>query len=137
MAPGLFINVDVADLERGVAFYAEAFGLRVARRLGPTVVELAGAATPIFLLQKPAGTTAFTGAATARDYARHWTPIHFDFAVDELEPAVARAAAAGATVESDILSYPWGRIAYLADPFGHGFCLLQLSPAGYEALETS
>ncbi len=29
---------------------------------------------------------------------------------------------------------PYGRIAMLADPFGHGFCLLQFSARGYDAL---
>jgi len=133
----LFVNIDVSDLERGVAFYTAAFGLRVARRFGPTVVELAGAPTPLYLLQKPAGTAPFEGAPAGRDYARHWTPVHFDIAVDDLEPAVARAVAAGATAESDVQSFAWGRIVYLADPFGHGFCLLQLDAAGYEALATS
>lgn len=134
--PRLFLNIDVADLERGIAFYTAAFGLRVARRLGTTVVELAGAETPIFLLQKAAATPAFAGGTATRDYGRHWTPIHFDFAVDDLEPAVTRAVAAGATAESQIESFAWGSIAYLCDPFGHGFCLLQLNAAGYEALST-
>ena len=133
----LLVNIDVSDIERGVAFYTEAFGLRVGRRFGPTVVELAGAETPIYLLLKPPASPAFAGATTTRDYARHWTPVHFDFAVDDLDPALARAVAAGAIAESEIQTYAWGRIAYLSDPFGHGFCLLQLAPAGYEALATS
>ncbi|HSS39645.1 MAG TPA: VOC family protein [Polyangia bacterium] len=132
----LFVNIDVPEIERGVAFYTSAFGLRVGRRFGPTVVELAGAPVPIYLLEKPATTAPFAGAVTARDYARHWTPVHFDYAVEELDPALARAVAAGAQAESEILTYPWGRIVYLADPFGHGFCLLQLDAAGYEALAT-
>jgi hypothetical protein len=28
----------------------------------------------------------------------------------------------------------WGRIAILADPFGHGFCVLQFSGRGYDAI---
>lgn len=137
MSARLFLNIDVPDIERGVAFYTAAFGLRVARRFGPTVAELAGAPTPVYLLQKPAGTPLFSGSGVARDYGRHWTPVHFDIAVEDLEPAVARAVAAGATAESDVESFAWGRIVYLADPFGHGFCLLQLAAAGYEALATS
>ncbi|MFL5308035.1 MAG: VOC family protein [Polyangia bacterium] len=133
----LFVNIDVPDIERAVAFYTEAFALRVARRFGPTVVELGGAEMPIYLLEKAPGTAAFAGATTTRDYARHWTPIHFDFAVDDLGPALARAVAAGAKAESDVQTFAWGRIVYLSDPFGHGFCLLQLDAAGYEALATS
>ncbi len=136
-AANLFVNIDVPDVERAVAFYTSAFGLRVGRRFGPTVVELSGAAVPIYLLQKAPATPTFAGAASTRDYARHWTPVHLDLAVEDLDSALSRAAAAGATAESEILTYPWGRIAYLSDPFGHGFCLLQLDPAGYEALATS
>ena len=104
----LFVNIDVPDIERAVAFYTEAFALRVARRFGPTVVELGGAEMPIYLLEKASGTAAFAGATTTRDYARHWTPIHFDFAVDDLGPALARAVAAGAKAESDIQTFAWG-----------------------------
>ena len=28
----------------------------------------------------------------------------------------------------------WGRIAILADPFGHGLCLLQFSGRGYDTI---
>jgi 3D-(3,5/4)-trihydroxycyclohexane-1,2-dione acylhydrolase (decyclizing) len=42
------------------------------------------------------------------------------------EPAaLARAVAAGAVVEAPACEAPYGRIAMLADPFGHGFCLIQ------------
>lgn len=38
----LLVNIDVPDLTRAIAFYADAFGLHVARRLGPEAVELSG-----------------------------------------------------------------------------------------------
>ena len=34
-------------------------------------------------------------------------------------------------------AYDWGRIAGLADPWGHGFCLLRFSERGYDALVAS
>ncbi len=133
----LLVNIDVDDLERAVRFYAEAFGLRVGRRLGDDGVELLGAASKIYVLRKPAGSTATNASGTTRDYRRHWTPVHLDFVVDDdLAAAVARAETAGAVVETPIATYPWGSMAVLADPFGHGFCLLQLSPQGYDAIST-
>ena len=33
--PDLLVNIDVADLEQAIAFYSEAVGLRLERRLGP------------------------------------------------------------------------------------------------------
>jgi predicted enzyme related to lactoylglutathione lyase len=71
-----------------------------------------------------------------RGYDRHWTPVHLDFAVDDLEAAVAQAVAAGARLELQIAERKWGRIAVLADPFGHGFCLLQFVGRGYDEIAT-
>ena len=136
MKPKVSINIDVADLEKGVAFYAAAVGLVPDRRLGDFAVEMSGAQAPVFLLQKAAATPAFAGATAGRDYARHWTPVHLDFLVDEIEGALGRAVSAGARAESALENYPWGRMALLADPFGNGFCLIQLDAAEYAAIAT-
>src|SRR5579859_1127901 len=119
------ICIDVDDLERGIAFYTRAFGLEVARRIGDDGVELLGAPAPIDLLVRGAGSVASPIGAPRRDYARHWTPLHLDFEVQRLEEAVKRALAAGATLEREIQVQAWGRMANMADPFGHGFCLLE------------
>jgi predicted enzyme related to lactoylglutathione lyase len=132
----LLVNIDVDDLARAERFYTEAFGLTLGRRLGPTIVELLGASVPIYLLEQESGTAAFAGAAAARSYARHWSPVHLDFVVDALEPAVQRAVGLGARLESALDDQPYGRIARLADPFGHGFCLLEFNRLGYDALAT-
>jgi lactoylglutathione lyase len=132
------INIDVPDLAAGIAFYTAAFGLRISRRFGDAAVELVGAEVPIYLLARAPGTLPFANAAARRDYARHWTPVHLDVAVDdgELEAAVARAEAAGARREGAIERHAWGRIAYLADPFGHGLCLLAFVGRGYDEIAT-
>jgi predicted enzyme related to lactoylglutathione lyase len=130
----LLVNVDVDDLERAIEFYRNALGLTLRRRLfDDTVAEMAGASSPVYLLKKPAGSAASARLATLRDYGRHWTPVHLDVTVDDLDLAVERAQAAGAIVESAIQTYEWGRIAFMADPFGHGFCLLEFRDGGYEA----
>ena len=128
----LLVNIDVDDLERAVSFYGAALGLTVGRRLGAAVVELVGGATPVYLLQKGRGTQATPVSSQRRDYSRHWTPVHLDFVVEELDAAVARALAAGATLERPAQAQAWGRIAMFADPFGHGFCLLQFTGRGYD-----
>jgi predicted enzyme related to lactoylglutathione lyase len=130
----LLINIDVDDLGKGITFYQSAFGLRLERRLfGGTVAEMVGASSSnIYLLTRPSGTSASPQLSLTRDYRRHWTPIHLDFEVDDIEAAVRRALAAGAKLESDIQTFAWGRIAMMSDPFGHGFCLLQFSGRGYD-----
>jgi predicted enzyme related to lactoylglutathione lyase len=131
------INIDVPDRARAEAFYTAAFELRVARRLGDDFVELVGAPVTIYLLEKAAGIAdTLAGEATRRHYDRHWTPVHFDWCVEDLDAAIARAVAAGALLEGTIRVEPYGRIQQLADPFGHGFCLIEFSERGYDAIAT-
>ncbi|WP_144630655.1 VOC family protein [Bordetella genomosp. 13] len=132
----ILINVDVDDLPRGERFYCDAFGLAPQRRFGAGGVELTGANARLYLLQKPTGTRACRTTGQTRDYARHWTPVHLDFVVDDVDAAVARAVRAGATLEDPPATHDWGRIAHLCDPFGHGLCILQFSARGYDAVAT-
>ena len=131
---GLLANIDVDDVARGVDFYCSALGLRVGRRFGDAAVELLGASAPIYLLHKAAGSPAFALAQEARRYARHWTPVHLDFVVPDVVDAVAQACSAGATLEGEVRTHGWGRIALLADPFGHGFCLIEFVGRGYDEI---
>ena len=130
----MLVNIDVPDLDRAIRFYSDALGLRLGRRLGATGAELVGATSNVYLLEKPLGSLPFPGAPSPRSYLRHWTPVHVDFVCDDIRAAVARAKAAGAAVESEIAAYPWGSIAVLADPFGNGFCILEFSALGYDAI---
>lgn len=130
----LLVNIDVDDLERAIDFYTRAFGLRLGRRFGADGVELLGAEAPLYLLAKPAGSVATPTAAAARDYRRHWTPVHLDFVVADLDAAMRAALDAGARREGDLRTHAWGRIAQFADPFGHGFCLLEFRGRGYDEL---
>ena len=131
----LLVNIDVDDLERAIVFYTTAVRLRVERLLfDQSVAEMAGASAKIYLMAKPAGSATSLGASSVRDYRRHWTPVHLDFEVDDVSAAVERAVTAGAKLEGAIQSFSWGRQATLSDPFGHGFCLLQFSSRGYDAV---
>lgn len=133
MTPALLVNIDVEDLEKATAFYCQALGLRIGRRFDGWI-ELIGSSTPIYLLPKGSGTSVSSASAQKRDYRRHWTPVHLDFVVTDLPRAVARAQAAGASMEQDIETKAWGRIAMFADPFGNGFCLLEFLGRGYDEI---
>jgi predicted enzyme related to lactoylglutathione lyase len=130
------VNIDVDDLSRAVAFYTAAFGLKVGRKLGPSVTELLGAGSPIYLLEKAPGTVAGPVPAERRCYARHWTPVHLDFVVPDLDAAVETAVVAGARLEGPAVTHAWGKIAPLSDPFGHGLCLIQFAGRGYDEIAT-
>jgi uncharacterized glyoxalase superfamily protein PhnB len=131
----LLVNVDVDDLERAIEFYGSALGLRLKRRLfGGSVAEMLGASSKIYLMAKAAGSATSLQASSVRDYRRHWTPVHLDFEVGDVSAAVERAVAAGAKLEGELQSFSWGQQATLSDPFGHGFCILQFSSRGYDAV---
>jgi predicted enzyme related to lactoylglutathione lyase len=132
----LLVNIDVDDLARAETFYCHAFGLKAGRRFGKSGVELLGLAAPIYLLVKEAGSKAAPTIGDLRQYARHWTPVHLDVVVDDIEAAVERAINAGATLEAPIRSANWGKLALMADPFGHGFCLIEFVGRGYDEIAT-
>lgn len=130
------VNLDVDDLDAAVEFYAGAFGLSIARRFGELGVEMLGGPAPIYLLAKASGTRASPSGTQTRSNARHWTPVHLDLVVDDIDPALERAVAAGAQLEKPVATHAWGRIALLADPFGHGFCLIEFLGRGYDEIAT-
>lgn len=130
----LLVNIDVPDLARAEAFYVAAFGLTPTRRFGQGGVELSGLPVRLYLLEKAEGSV---GAGDdIRRYGRHWTPVHLDVVVDDLDAALARALNAGATLEQSARTEVWGSIALLADPFGHGLCLIQFLNRGYDEVAT-
>ena len=129
----LLLNIDVPDVETGARFYTSAFGLTVGRRFGTDFVELLGWPATVYLLAKATGTMGAGG--DKRRYSRHWTPVHPDIVVVNVDAAVEQAVGAGAKLEAPAKDTPYGRIAMLADPFGHGFCLLQFNERGYDALD--
>lgn len=130
----LLVNIDVDDLERATTFYIHAFGLYLGRRFGADGNELLGGSAPIYLLAKPAGSQASSQASQQRTYERHWTPVHLDVVVEDIEAAVSRALAAGAKLEQPVRTSGWGKLAVMADPFGHGFCFVQFLGRGYDEI---
>ena len=130
----LLVNIDVDDLDRAIGFYTTAFELSVGRRFGADGVELLGGSAPIYLLVKAAGSRASSASSQLRSYDRHWTPVHLDIVVNDIDAAVERATAVGATLEQPVRSSNWGKLALLCDPFGHGFCLVQFVGRGYDEI---
>lgn len=134
MALQLRVCIDVGDLDAAVEFYREGLGFTPGRRLGAKWAEMLGAPIAVDLLAEPAGTVPTPREGSVRDYARHWTPVHLDCVVDDLDAAVQRALGAGAKLDREVQQRAWGRIAVLADPFGNGFCLLEFRGRGYAEL---
>jgi uncharacterized glyoxalase superfamily protein PhnB len=119
------ISIDVPNLLDAIRFYTSAFGFTESSAPVPGLAVLRAGNTSICLLEKRAGTRASTHTEDTRRYERHWTPVHLDIHVDDLEAALARALAAGAKKEQVFDNAKHGSAAFCSDPFGHGFCLIQ------------
>lgn len=117
------VSIDVPSLKKAEAFYVGALGCKKIRDQGLTMVVLSVENSDIYLQEKEAGTKPLTSSSVARDYQRHWTPIHLDFLCDNVDEVVARILKLGGSHEGGE-SGDWGSIAYCADPFGNGFCII-------------
>jgi len=125
------VNIDVPELVSAIDFYEAAVGVEFRRFLDDDVAELAYGASALYLLRKPATSRPTPAAAQRRNFARHWTPVHVDFVVADLDEAVARAIAAGAVRESDCIEWRGSKCVTFSDPFGHGFCLIEFAGESY------
>jgi predicted enzyme related to lactoylglutathione lyase len=137
MSMELRICIDVDDMDRAVTFYTKGLGLQVGRRFKSDFVEILGAGSPIDLLFNAPGTRPISkgpGSESVRSYKRHWTPVHLDFVVDDIDTAIARLQQHGAVLEMPVAERVWGRIAGLSDPFGHGLDLLEFKGRGYDEI---
>lgn len=128
MIEAVTFSIDVPDVEEAVEFYAEGLGFSAVGRLWEDAFELRGAGVRVDLLERAPETEATPSGAddeSVRSYDRHWTPVHMDLEVEDVEAAVDRAVEAGATLESGPTSFDGEVIATCSDPFGNGFCLIE------------
>jgi len=131
--PSLLINIDVPDLDRAIGFYRGGLGFTLERTLFErSVAEMTHDGVRIYLIEQAAGSQPVPGSDAKRAYEAHWTPVHLDLVVDDIETARARALDAGATASAPIRAHDWGDLAALRDPFGHGICLVRFSDRGYD-----
>lgn len=121
----ILVNIDVPELNRAIEFYTAALALKHSRTLDEDVAELTGASSVIYLLQNASGSNVASTLSETRRYSRHWTPVHIDFVVDDIEEATVRALGAGATRESECVEWKGSKCITFSDPFGHGFCLIE------------
>ena len=127
----ILINIDVPELTHAITFYCTAFNLRLNRILDDDVAELVGASSVIYLLQKENDSRFSNSVAGSRRYTRHWTPIHVDFVVDDIDKAVEKVISAGAKLESECTDWRNSKCITFSDPFGNGFCLIEFDGETY------
>lgn len=132
MSTRALVNIDVPALQPAIDFYQAAVGVRLNRLLDDDVAELSYGSSVLYLLCNADGSGATPRDRGVRDFGRHWTPVHVDFVVVDIEQAVARASAAGAKRESERIDWRGSKCVTFSDPFGHGFCLIEFSGDSYE-----
>ncbi|MGA9723120.1 MAG: VOC family protein, partial [Candidatus Binatus sp.] len=106
-----------------VEFYGRGLGLTVVKH-EPDWAQVTLGAQTFWIMKVPAGPQ----GPISRDYRRHWTPVHLDFAVDDIDEAVKRAVEAGGKLEGEIQHGPKGGLANLSDPAGNGVDLVSKTP---------
>ena len=120
------VSIDVPNLRIATSFYVDALGCAKLRDQGDTMVVLSGGNVDIYLIEREEATNpaAAVSSSLSRSYNRHWTPVHLDFLVDDVETAVQSVLSAGGVREGGEEG-SWGAIAHCADPFGNGFCVIK------------
>ena len=116
----------VRDARAALSWYAEAFGAHTVGdpyldgdRIGHAEIEIAGAT---LYLADPYPEYGLAGPGDGKP------PVSLHLSVPDVDAAMARAEAAGATVERPATDEPYGRGGRLIDPYGHRW-MLQTAPA--------
>lgn len=117
------VSIDVSNLNQAETFYVEALGCKKLRDQGSDMTVLSTENCDIYLQQKHEGSKPLLSSEVVRDYSRHWTPVHLDFLAKNVDELVEKIVRLGGRHEGGE-SGEWGSIAYCADPFGNGFCII-------------
>lgn len=111
------ILLEVADLDRTVAFYRDMLGLRV-RWSSATFVTMDSGNVGIFLWQ-----ARWDWEGERRPDERHGLGMYPHFAVPDVAETVARCKRAGYRIVQEPQRYLWGTEAFVADPDGYVLAL--------------
>jgi predicted enzyme related to lactoylglutathione lyase len=122
MSGQVSVSIDVDDIEQAVSFYTDALECGAKSVYSDQWVVLQCGGLDIHLLKKEVGTLGAGGEQ--RHFGRHWTPVHLDFGVDDIDEAMQRVKRSGGSVD-DFAHSEAADIAHCADPFGNGFCVIR------------
>jgi predicted enzyme related to lactoylglutathione lyase len=122
--PTVNVSIDVPNLEQGLRFYREVLGFAEKARPFASMAILDANNVTVCMHEKAAETkSAPTGTAT-RHYGRHWTPVHLDIHVVDLDAVLEKVRAEGGAVEIEFRHQGPKPMGVCCDPFGNGFCVI-------------
>ncbi len=116
------VSIDVSNIKQALDFYTQALGCKFKKKYSDEWQVIAISTLDIHLQEKAAGT--IVAGEHKRDFARHWTPVHLDFIVEDIKPVCSAIEEYGGCVEKQSFSEQ-ADIANCADPFGNGFCVIR------------
>jgi predicted enzyme related to lactoylglutathione lyase len=122
--PTVHVSIDVPSLADALPFYEAVFGFVERARPFPTMAILEGHPLSVCLHERAEGTVPAPKTPDRRRYQRHWTPVHLDLHVEDFDERLERIRAAGGVVEAELRGQGPRPVAFCADPFGNGFCVL-------------
>lgn len=122
--PSVHVSIDVPSLEAGLRFYGAVFGFVETQRPFPTMAILDANNLTVCMHEKAAGTKSSASSGEVRHYERHWTPVHLDLHVHDLDVVLGKVRAEGGSVESEFRTEGPRPVAFCSDPFGNGFCVI-------------
>ena len=122
--PSVHLSIDVPNLESGLRFYGNVFGFREKARPFATMAILDANNLTVCMHEKATGTKSSPGGSDVRRYERHWTPVHIDVHVEDLDAALEKIRAEGGLVETEYRTEGPMPVAFCSDPFGNGFCVI-------------
>ncbi|HZN83669.1 MAG TPA: VOC family protein [Mycobacterium sp.] len=109
------VRYQIADLDRGIEFYTNQLGFRLAQRAGPIAVVARGALN--LLLSAPASSGAQPLADGQTQQPGGWNRIVLY--VDDIAADVDRLRNAGVTFLNDVREGPGGKQVQITDPDGN------------------
>lgn len=122
--PSVHLSIDVPNLEAGLRFYGNVFGFREKARPFPTMAILDANNVTVCMHEKATGTKSSPGGSDVRRYERHWTPVHVDVHVEDLDAVLEKVRAERGLVETEFRTQGPMPVAFCSDPFGNGFCVI-------------
>ncbi len=123
------VSIDVPSLDQGLHFYREVFGFVETARPFPTMAIVDANNVTVCMHEKAAGTKSSSAGTATRHYDRHWTPVHLDIHVVDIDAVLAKVKAQGGTIEMEFRNQGPMPVGFCCDPFGNGFCVIGERPA--------
>ncbi len=118
------VSVDTPSLELGLRFYGSVFGFLDKARPFPSMAILDANNVTVCMHEKAAGSKNSSAGEDARQYERHWTPVHLDLHVADFDKTLEQVRAEGGSVEIEFRTQGPKPVAFCSDPFGNGFCVI-------------